>query len=180
MLRARALLWGAIGVLAVSLPWSGNYCTPGSFAGITVVAIAVALCAGPTVGTLRSQLGWTRRDSAAGLSVAWLLLAVIAAGEEVFFRGLMLEWLAASSGMASAVLLTAAAFGVAHMRRGRMRAGAFHTLTGVVFGVVAWLTAGWIAGATIHILYNCVVYGWGPVPVPATRTTGAVVTIESR
>lgn len=163
VLRGRAFLWVTITVVVLSLPSSRRYGGVGQLPGVSAVTAAVALTGGLTVMMLRRHRGWVRHHLGTELTVAWLMLMTVACGEEVVFRGLTLRAIASSLGMAAALMLSSVAFGFAHFRRGRSGDALIHTVTGLAFGAIAWVTSGWLASAALHTAYNWIVYGWGPV-----------------
>lgn len=162
MLRTRAVVWAAITLVALALPWTRQYCDTGDLAVVAAVAAAAVAAAALLVLVLRRSRGWVRRHALADVAVCWPLLTVGAVGEEVLFRGVLLRLVASWWGAWSAVLLSAAVFGAAHRPNRRSRDAVVHVFTGLVLGTIAWLTAGWLAGAAVHVAYNCVAFEWGP------------------
>jgi membrane protease YdiL (CAAX protease family) len=84
----------------------------------------------------------------------------------------MLRVLASTWGVWPGILFASAAFGAAHRRPGRTRDIVIHVFTGLILGVLAWLTGGWLASAAAHAAYNCVVVEWRPQAM-ITREPGA-------
>ena len=171
-LRARAVLWGSITLVALVVPWSGAYARPGRLADVAVAG-AVAVGLGALLVAEVRRRGWVRRHPLAELAVHWPLLAVGACGEEVLFRGVLLQLTASAWGPWAGILVSSAAFGLAHLPRGRARDARIHVLTGLILGVLAWLTGGWLAGAAVHIVYNCVVSEWVPAAPRSDRSDAA-------
>ena len=89
------------------------------------------------------------------LTVRWLSLGVLAALEEVVWRGLVLSGLALALGSPAAIALSSAGFAAWHAPD-LCRRSAVHALTGLGFGG-AFLVGGLGAAIGAHATYNVLV-----------------------
>jgi membrane protease YdiL (CAAX protease family) len=89
------------------------------------------------------------------LTMRWLSLGVLAAFEEVVWRGLVLTGLALALGAAVALVLSSAGFALWHAPELGRRC-TVHTLTGFGFGG-AFLVGGLGAAIAAHATYNLLV-----------------------
>jgi CAAX protease family protein len=89
------------------------------------------------------------------LAMRWLSLAVLAAFEELVWRGLVLSGLAFALGGGAALVLSSAGFAAWHAPDLERRC-AVHALTGLGFGG-AFLVGGLSAAIAAHALYNLLV-----------------------
>ena len=102
-----------------------------------------------------------RPTGLAQLPVAFLLIAIVAPlAEELFFRGLLMGWLAHRGGRWFALVGQALLFGLAHLKWVNPAGldGALLTLElvvmGLVLGLVAWRSGNLWVSATIHAVNN--------------------------
>jgi membrane protease YdiL (CAAX protease family) len=89
------------------------------------------------------------------LTLRWLTLGVLAAFEEVVWRGLALSGLALALGTAAALALSSAGFAIWHAAELGRRC-AIHLVTGLGFGG-AFLVGGLGAAIVAHATYNVLV-----------------------
>lgn len=122
----------------------------------------VALASGPVCGAALfvALTGgrWPRRGIAArpgAIALRWLGLGLMAALEELVWRGLVLAGLALAVGPVTALLLSAGGFAVWHAPALGGRC-AVHVVTGVGFGI-AFLLGGLPAAVLAHGTYNVLV-----------------------
>lgn len=95
-------------------------------------------------------------DLAGNLSLVSLLLVVVfqSAGEELFFRGFLLEKLHTMAGKQAAIIITSILFGLAHLSYGQVYTSVLTALLGVVLAYVVLKTRNLGAAMLAHILYN--------------------------
>ncbi len=90
------------------------------------------------------------------LGATLLLMAIVAAHEELLFRGLLIPYLRRiGCGWAGAVVLSAAIFGVLHITQGWIGAAQV-TLLGVAFGVVFVLSRSLVPVILTHFIFNVI------------------------
>jgi membrane protease YdiL (CAAX protease family) len=152
-------MWAAITLAVLTVGPSRKYCEPGQLRSAAIAGAAALAAAALAVSVLRRSYGWTRAGDLAGV---WASIAIVAFGEELLFRGLSLRLVASWWGIGSAIVVTSLLFGAGHWTRSRPRDGLVHVFTGLVFGVVAWLSGGWLASAAVHLVYNFVAFDWRP------------------
>lgn len=104
---------------------------------------------------------------------------LLAGGEELFFRGVIVEWLHASAGMppAAAVVLAALAFGLAHLIPQRLLwpFALWAVWEGVLLGGVFVLSGSLAVVVVLHVLHDIVGFAifayqcrqWAAKPTPA-------------
>ena len=121
---------------------------------------------------LMRNLGQVLREAGVGHNVALLLAFASALGEELFFRGALLNALAQGMGTVAALLLQAVIFSLGHPAPGR--AGWLYALwafaAGLIFGGLYLLSGSLVPGILAHFLYNA--KGFAEIakePGPASR-----------
>jgi len=75
-------------------------------------------------------------------------------GEEIFFRGFLLEKIDSFAGKNIAILVTAILFGLAHMSYGKLYPTFIPMLMGIFLGYIVFKTKNLYAAITAHMLYN--------------------------
>jgi membrane protease YdiL (CAAX protease family) len=125
----------------------------------------LAVASGPLCGTALfvalaggrlPRFGIEARSRA--LALRWLCVGLLAAFEEVLWRGLILAGMAAALGMLAALAASSAGFAVWHVSVLGRRCSV-HLLTGLGFGGV-FLLGGLVAAMLAHATYNVLV-DWG-------------------
>jgi membrane protease YdiL (CAAX protease family) len=149
----------AISVAVLTIGQTRRYCDPGQLRGAVIAGAAAVAVAILTVRILRRSYGWSRLHEVRAVAP---LIAVVAFGEELLFRGVLLRLIAGSWGMVVAIGASSVMFGAAHHSRARPYDALVHVFTGMSFGVVAWISGGWLASAAVHLVYNCVAFEWRP------------------
>ena len=121
---------------------------------------------------LMRNLGQVLREAGVGHNAALLLAFASALGEELFFRGALLNALAQGIGTAAALLLQAVIFALGHPAPGR--AGRLYTFwafaAGLIFGGLYLLGGSLVPSILAHFLYNA--KGFAEIakePGPASR-----------
>lgn len=79
-------------------------------------------------------------------------------GEEVFFRGFLLEKIDSFAGKNMAIFATAILFGLAHMSYGKLYPAIMAMLMGVFLGYIVLKTKNLYAAITAHMLFNFAIF----------------------
>ncbi|WP_306396738.1 CPBP family intramembrane glutamic endopeptidase [Telluria beijingensis] len=123
---------------------------------VVLSTLAIVLGLALLLGQVRPDLKWTPYS-------AWFLasnLLITCVAEETFFRGFLLEWLARAlrgwrGGVAFAVILTSALFGLAHLGGG-VQLALLAAVAGLHYAI-AYLRSGRVEGAILtHFALNAV------------------------
>ncbi len=121
---------------------------------------------------LMRSLGRVLREAGVGHNAAMLLAFASALGEELFFRGALLNALARGLGVPAALVLQALVFALGHPAPGR--AGRLYAVwafaAGLIFGGLYLLSGSLVPGILAHFLYNA--KGFAEIaeePGPASR-----------
>jgi membrane protease YdiL (CAAX protease family) len=75
-------------------------------------------------------------------------------GEEIFFRGFLLEKIESKAGINMAILITAVFFGLAHMSYGKIYPTIMPIIMGIILGVIVSKTKNLTAAIVCHMLFN--------------------------
>jgi membrane protease YdiL (CAAX protease family) len=84
----------------------------------------------------------------------FILVAVQPIGEEIFFRGFLLDKFTALSGPYTAVLITAILFGLSHLSYGMAYTTIVAGILGVIFGLAVIRTKNLTTSIVAHIIIN--------------------------
>jgi membrane protease YdiL (CAAX protease family) len=104
-------------------------------------------------------------DQRRGLSLPAALVlaaAVVAPGEELFWRGLLQGWLAGTTGWVVAALVTWAVYVVANAASGSLPILAAAVVSGAVWGALALWTHGVLASLACHSLWTALMVAAPP------------------
>lgn len=86
----------------------------------------------------------------------FVLVAVQPIGEEIFFRGFLLDKIKAISGPKTAILATAVLFGLSHLSYGQAYTTFIAAILGVIFAVVVIKTKNLYSSIFAHIAINVI------------------------
>jgi len=84
----------------------------------------------------------------------FLLITFQPIGEEIFFRGFLLEKIDYISGKKMAILVTAVLFGLAHMSYGRIYPVVIPMAMGIILGVIVVKTKNLYSAIIAHMIFN--------------------------
>jgi hypothetical protein len=132
-----ALLWGVISVMV-------------GFSLILVIALSLKF------------LGFNLKDSGNiselelyfSVPSMLVLLTIQPIGEEIFFRGFLLDKISNLTGEKTAIFSTALLFGMAHLSYGKAYSAAMTGLLGIIFAVLVVRTRNLTSAIFAHILFN--------------------------
>jgi len=95
-------------------------------------------------------------DLAGGLSIFSMFFIIIfqSIGEEVFFRGFLLEKIDSFAGKNIAIIVTAILFGLAHMSYGKLYPVIMPMIMGIVLGYIVLKTKNLYSSIVAHMLFN--------------------------
>jgi len=95
-------------------------------------------------------------DIAGNLSITSMIVIIVfqSVGEEIFFRGFLLEKIESFSGSNMAIFATAILFGLAHMSYGKMYPVLMPMIMGLLLGFVVVKTRNLYAAITAHMVFN--------------------------
>lgn len=107
------------------------------------------------IGVDRSNLS-NIEDLAAYLSPTSMVFIIIfqSIGEEIFFRGFLLEKIESAAGVNMAVLVTAVLFGLAHMSYGKIYPTIMPIIMGILLGYIVIKTKNLVSAVVAHVLFN--------------------------
>jgi len=114
------------------------------------------------IGFLLTQLG-VNTDNISNITeiskifspISLFILTIIQPiGEEIFFRGYLLEKLTTLSGKTSAILITGVLFGLAHLSYGNIYPAIMTGIIGIFLAILVIKTKNLYASIFAHILYN--------------------------
>ncbi len=149
--RRRERRWAVAAFVVDGFRWSPRLAVP------CALALAGGLFAGAAPAVFFTAAGWVSWSELAPWSGPVALLAgltvaaklVLAATEELVFRGALIEQLLRRTSLGSAVMLAAGLYAVAHLGRGGddgLVASLVHLLDGIGFGVVTLATGSlWVS-----------------------------------
>jgi len=113
------------------------------------------------LGSLLVVLGFGGEDLSnidffADLSITsmFFIIVVQSVGEEIFFRGFLLEKIESFSGPNMAIFATAILFGLAHMSYGKLYPALMPMIMGILLGFVVVKTRNLYAAIIAHMLFN--------------------------
>jgi membrane protease YdiL (CAAX protease family) len=86
----------------------------------------------------------------------FILVAVQPIGEEIFFRGFLLDKINAVIGPKTAILATAVLFGLSHLSYGMVYTAVIATLLGVIFALIVIKTKSLYSSIFAHITINII------------------------
>lgn len=95
-------------------------------------------------------------DLAGNLSIFSMVFIIVfqSIGEEIFFRGFLLERIDSFAGKNLAILITAILFGLAHMSYGKIYPVIMPIVMGILLGYIVLKTKNLFAAITAHMLFN--------------------------
>jgi hypothetical protein len=136
----RALLWGIFAVF-------------GSFALTIIINLIYIRLSGANPQNLSNIPTLLEFFSPASLFV---LVAVQPIGEEIFFRGFLLDKITGLSGPKTAILTTAILFGLSHLSYGMAYTTVIAAVLGIIFAMVVVKTKNLYSSIFAHITINVV------------------------
>jgi len=86
----------------------------------------------------------------------FLLISIQPIGEEIFFRGFLLEKIEGSAGKNIAIVTTAVLFGLAHMSYGKVYPVIFPIIIGLILGYIVIKTNNLYSSIMAHVLFNVI------------------------
>lgn len=84
----------------------------------------------------------------------FLLVTFQPIGEEIFFRGFLLDKIDSIGGEKIAILVTAVLFGLAHMSYGRIYPVVIPTVMGIILGYIVVKTKNLYSAISAHMIFN--------------------------
>jgi hypothetical protein len=84
----------------------------------------------------------------------FFLIAIQPVGEEIFFRGFLLEKINTIAGKNMAILGTGLLFGLAHMSYGKIYPIIMPIVMGILLGAIVFKTKNLYSAITAHIMFN--------------------------
>ncbi|UCH71854.1 MAG: CPBP family intramembrane metalloprotease [Thermoplasmatales archaeon] len=88
------------------------------------------------------------------LPTLFFIIAIQPIGEEIFFRGFLLEKIDSFAGEKMAILSTAVLFGIAHMSYGKIYPVIMPILIGIILGFVVFKTKNLYSAIIAHVIFN--------------------------
>ena len=128
--------------------------------GVITALIAFAIIV--AIGVILSQLGYDQSDTSNipelekifSVPTLFILITIQPIGEEIFFRGFLLEKINSLAGKEIAILSTAILFGIAHLSYGLVYTAAMTAVIGLIFAYVVIKTKNLYTSIVAHVLMN--------------------------
>ena len=92
------------------------------------------------------------------MPILFFLIVFQPIGEEIFFRGFLLEKIDKLAGEKMAILITALLFGWVHISYGKLYPMLMPILLGILFGFIVIRTKNLFSSITAHIAFNVTVF----------------------
>ncbi|UCD14521.1 MAG: CPBP family intramembrane metalloprotease [Thermoplasmatales archaeon] len=127
-----------------------------------IIAVIVAFGIFFLIGAASTLLGFDLTDTSNipeiqqyfSLPSIFILLIIQPVGEEIFFRGFLLDKINLLAGKEIAIFTTAVLFGMAHLSYGNIYPALMTGVLGILFGYVVIKTKNLNAAIIAHILFN--------------------------
>ena len=121
-----------------------------------------------TIGAVMTYLGFNLTDSSNipelesyfSLPLMLILIAFQPIGEEIFFRGFLLEKFNSLVGKEAAIIVTALLFGIAHLSFGNVYPAIMTAVVGLLLAFLVIKTKNLYSAITAHILFNLVSFSF--------------------
>ena len=84
----------------------------------------------------------------------FFIIAFQSIGEEIFFRGFLLEKIESYAGIAIAIIISSILFGLAHMSYGKIYPAIMPMIMGLLLGYGVYRTKNLFASITAHMIFN--------------------------
>jgi len=127
-----------------------------------IIAVIVAFGIIFVTGVFVEYFGYDLTDSSNitdlelyfSLPSIFLLLIIQPVGEEIFFRGFLLEKINFFTGEKIAIIATGILFGIAHLTYGKIYPAIMTAILGMIFGYIVIKTKNLYSAIIAHILFN--------------------------
>jgi membrane protease YdiL (CAAX protease family) len=178
--RARGLAVAAL--VADTFPWSARLIRP----SLLALAAGVLVVLGPAVFfTAVGWVSWSRVEtfsaSVAALGLLTLVVKILlAAADELVFRGALLDQIARRTSLGSGVILSSALFALAHLSRPDARgplAAVVYALDGIGFSFAYLATGSLFVPTCWHVAKNLTI--WLLYSEGTLQFTGGILRAES-
>jgi membrane protease YdiL (CAAX protease family) len=134
--------------------------------GLLTMIFAFALII--SIGVVMMYLGFDLTESSNipeleyyfSLPLIFIIITIQPIGEEIFFRGFLLDKFTAVFGKKVAIISTALLFGVAHISFGNIYPAIITALIGLLLAFIVIRTKNLYSAITAHILFNLVSFGF--------------------
>jgi len=138
-----AILWGTITMI---------------FAFVIIIAIGVVMMYIGFDTTESSNI--PELESYFSLPLIFILITFQPIGEEIFFRGFLLEKINSIFGKEVAIIITGLLFGIAHLSFGNVYPAFMTAIVGLLFAFLIIKTKNLYSAITAHILFNLVSFSF--------------------
>ena len=129
-----------------------------------IIAVVTGFMMTVAVGFLLSQFGFDVTDTSNipdlekifSLPSIFILVLLQPVGEEIFFRGFLLDKITYIGGKRIAIIATAMLFGIAHLSYGMVYTAAMAGMLGVIFACIVIKTKNLYSSIFAHIMFNVI------------------------
>ena len=132
-----AILWGVVSTIAM-------------FAIIFVIGIILALYG----VNLDDSSNITDLEQLFSLPSIFIIVAFQPIGEEIFFRGFLLDKINSLAGQQTAIVVTSILFGIAHLTYGNIYPAIMTGMLGLILAYMVLKTKNLVTAIVAHILFN--------------------------